>query len=300
MNDEPKFSELVGEGFEYSYGIREKIYQCKSKYQKIEIFDNPYFGRMLVLDGAVQVTERDEFIYHEMLTHPPLFLHPDPKRVLIIGGGDGGTLRRVLQHPASEVVMVELDEEVVRLSQEYLPSISANAFADDRIRLIFDDGAKFVQQTGERFDIILVDSTDPVAAAEILFSEEFYGNCHRILNESGILVTQSGSPICQAPELKTTFQRLKKIFPIAQVYLCTVFTYPGTLWSFSLGSRKLNPEEADIEIIGARLQKLPLSPKYYTPQIQKSCFVLPKLVQEILENENPPQFFKPSLQISRR
>jgi len=277
-----RFSELVGQGFEYSYQVEETIYQGKSKYQKIEILRNPYFGRMLILDGAVQVTERDEFIYHEMLTHIPLFLHPVPKKVLIIGGGDGGTLRRVLEHPVEEAVMVELDEEVVKLSQKHLSSISDSAFDDKRTRLVFGDGAKFVAETKEKFDVILVDSTDPVGAAEILFSEEFYGNCSQILSKNGLLVTQSGSPLCQAKELNKAFGNLRKVFPICRVYFCTVFTYPGTLWSFALGSKELVPEEADLSAIEKRFEKLGLKTKYYTPQIQKSCFILPKLVQEIV------------------
>ncbi|MGB1548679.1 MAG: polyamine aminopropyltransferase, partial [Alphaproteobacteria bacterium] len=221
------FEETLYPDFGQRLKISNVLHREKTDYQDLIIFENPQFGRVLALDGNVQTTEGDEFFYHEMLNHPAILAHGEVKRVLIIGGGDGGALREALKHPIEKATMVEIDPSVIELSKQYLPTLSAGAFDDPRTELIIWDGTKFVAETDERFDVIIVDSTDPVGPAKVLFQEEFYTNCKRCLTERGILITQSGVPFLQGEEARDVHRRLRSLFADNGFLMVPVPTYVG-------------------------------------------------------------------------
>jgi len=220
--------ETLHEHFRFSLGVERVLYDGRSDNQKLAVIDNPLFGRTLYLDGVLQTTERDEFIYHEMLAHVPILAHGAVKDVLVIGGGDGGSIEEVLKHRSVEsVTMVELDPRVVELCRNHLPSISKGAFDDRRLDLVFADGLDFVRTSAPRFDVIIVDSTDPIGPGEVLFGADFYGGCKQALREGGVLVTQNGVPFVQDDELRETLKSLHSLFADASCYLATVPTYVG-------------------------------------------------------------------------
>lgn len=276
-------TEYLKDSYGQTYRLKRKILAEKSPYQKIELVETWEFGKMLLLDGAVQTTEKDEFIYHEMLVHPALLTHPEPERVLIVGGGDGGSLRRVLEHPVKEAVMVEMDRRVVEISREYLPGISREAFEDERTNLIFANGYEFLKKEGEKpFDVILIDSTDPIGKAAVLFSREFYQLAFSSLTEEGILVTQSGSVFYQLRELRQAYNNLKQIFPRVFIYLANVPSYPGCLWSFVLGSKHHLPPFIPLLEKEKRLKTRNLKTLYYNLEIDLAAFALPTFLKESL------------------
>ena len=256
--------------------VREGLYHHQSPYQTIDVLDTHEFGRVLLLDGLVMLTERDEFVYHEMLAHVPLISHPDPGRVLVIGGGDGGTVREVLKHSGVErITLVEIDEMVVRAALEYFPEISSG-LKDPRVDIIYGDGVDFVRSvSGGRYDAVLVDSTDPVGPAEALFSEEFFTGCHRSLSKGGVFASQTESPFYHSAFMAQVFTRLDKVFPQARFYFAPVTTYPSGNWSFILGRK-----EPDVK---PRLNRAgDLDTRYYNDQIHVSSFALPRFLAEML------------------
>lgn len=282
----PWQTEYINDNYGQTYRLKRKIVSKKSPYQKIELVETFEYGKMLLLDGAVQTTEKDEFIYHEMLTHPALLAHPEPKRVLIIGGGDGGTLRRVLEHPVEEAIMVEMDRTVVELSRTHLTSISEQAFEDERATIVIDDGFNFLKKEKKKFDLILVDSTDPVGEATVLFSEDFYQLAFSSLNEEGIIVTQSGSVFYQLDEVRQAFSNLKKVFPHVYVYLASIPTYPGSLWSFTLGSKLHLPPLIPLSVKEDRMIERKIKTRYYNLEVDLAAFALPTFLKEALGETN--------------
>ena len=265
------------------------LYREKSPYQKVEIFDTYAYGRMLTCDNMVMCTEKDEYVYHEMIAHVPMLTHDQAKKILVIGGGDGGTVRELLKHDhVEEVVMVEIDEKVVEATQQHLPTI-ASAFDDQRLHLIIDDGIKYVQQSpSETFDLVIVDSNDPVGPAEGLFSESFYSDVHRILTQQGVMVTQSESPRFNVPAFKAIYQTFNRIFPKNQVftYLAHIPTYPSGMWSFSYSAKgSVHPVES---LDQAKAEKFLASNdlKYYNTQIHHASFALPNFVRELINVAN--------------
>ncbi|HXH25156.1 MAG TPA: polyamine aminopropyltransferase [Vicinamibacterales bacterium] len=264
------------------YEMGEVLYQGHTGFQDLVIFANPTFGRIMALDGVIQTTEADEFVYHEMMAHVPLFAHGAPKRVLIIGGGDGGVLREVLKHPVESVTEVELDAGVVEVSKQYLPSICGNAYDDPRTRLVIGDGAKFLAETQETFDAILVDSTDPIGPGTVLFSREFYANCKRCLTERGILVTQNGVPFMQSDELTTSVGHFRALFPDAWCYLATVPTYVNG--AMALGWASLDPQArtVDLDTLRRRYEAAGIRTRYYNPEVHRAAFALPNYVRELI------------------
>lgn len=266
-------SDIVSPAYAQSIQVDSILYDGRSAYQHIQVATSPLFGRMLILDNAVQTTEADEFTYHEMLVHPALVGHPRPRRVLVIGGGDGGTLEEVLKHPVEQATMVEIDREVVEVSRTFLPSICGRAFEDPRARLLIDDGIAFVRGTRERFDVILVDSTDPKGPGVPLFSEEFYTACARVLTDEGMLVAQSGSHVFQAALAADVRTRLASIFPTVVTYWAAVPAYPGVLWTFSCGSKRHDPRALGAEHIAGRLASV--STRYYDARMHAAAFTLP-------------------------
>ena len=252
----------------------------ETEFQQVDVFESAEFGMTLALGGVVNVTERDEMGYHEMLAHVPLMAHPSPKRVLIIGGGDGGTLREVVRHEAVErVVMVEIDEVVVNVCKEYLPGC-ASAFGHERSELIIGDGLQYVKDAADgSFDVILVDSTDPVDAAVELFTEDFYRECHRVLAPGGVLVPQSDSIFYYGDRVKKISASLREIYDSVDFYLTYVTTYPGTVWSFAFASKGTHPfGELHEERYAAMADEL----RYYSPELHRAAFVLPKTYRAIV------------------
>jgi len=267
------FTEYQTRGLALSFRVKRTLEHFKSKFQDILVLETEEFGRMLVLDGCVMTTERDEFIYHEMLVHPSMMLHPSPRHVLIIGGGDGGALREVLRYKEVEKsIMVELDEEVVRISKQYLPSI-ASAFDDPRADVLFYDGAKFVRECKDgSFDIVIVDSTDPVGSAEVLFSKEFYSEIKRILRPNGIVVTQSESPFLHFEFLKKFHSMLRSIFLKVKLYTASVPTYPSGFWSFTIAT--------DSPLSKTPFRKEPDGLKFFNSKMLNHIFVLPNFLKD--------------------
>lgn len=245
--------DIVGPGFAQATQVDDILYDGRSAFQHIQIAASRLFGRMLVLDDAVQTTEQDEYAYHEMLAHLPLVTHPSPRRVLIVGGGDGGTLEEVLKHHVDHATMVEIDRDVVDVCRRFLPAISGHAFDDPRVHLLIEDGIEFVRTTPERFDVILVDSTDPKGPGVALFSAEFFAACARILGDEGLLVAQSGSLLYQKDLTAMVRRHLRTAFPLVGTYWTPVPAYPGVLWSFSYGSKRHDPGALAREAIARRL-----------------------------------------------
>jgi spermidine synthase len=253
------------------------IHTEKTQYQELALIETEEFGRMLVLDGTVQTTIRDEFVYHEMITHIPLFTHKNPKKVLVVGGGDGGALREIIKHPSVEkAVLVEIDEAVVNVSRKYLPEISC-ALDDERVEINICDGIKYVSDHKNEFDVILVDSTDPVGPAVGLFSVDFYKSIHASLKEDGIFVAQTESPYYQKDLITKVYKDINSVFSITKLYTCAIPTYPSGYWSFTMGSKKYSPLDVIEENIPA------IDTKYYSPEIHKTVFSLPKFVGDLLK-----------------
>ncbi len=264
-----------------TFEISRSLYQEQSRYQKIEIVQNPDFGRIMLLDGVLMLTASEEFVYHEMLSQPSLFTHPRPERVLIIGGGDCGTLKRVLMHPwVQSVVQVEIDEMVTRVSRQFFPELTSAA-QDPRTELVFADGIAYMKEHQSEFDLILVDSTDPAGAAEGLFQRGFYQDCQQALKEDGILCIQSESPWIKAlqPVIRSAHLALKELFPFVFPYQAAIQTYQAGLWLFQLASKKHSPHDPDcLKRISAFGNKF----RYYNPEIHPACFALPEFVKELL------------------
>ncbi len=258
----------------YSYPGTTLLHQERTTYQEIAVLHHPHFGRMLALDGVIQLTERDEFFYHEMLVHPALHVHPAPRQVLIIGGGDGGSLREVLKHPdVQAVTLVEIDGGVIEVSRRFFPGLS-QGFADPRVKVLLDDGAKVVRDSPVRYDVAIVDSTDPVGAAEILFSSEFYGAVGNALTPQGILVTQSESLFFHLSFVAEVQRRLRQHFPIADCYTQPLATYAGNWWTFSIASKTHALRTP------RRAQKVPT--RYYSPEVHRKAFLPRSLYRRLV------------------
>ncbi len=259
------------------------LFRDKTDHQDLIIFENERFGRVLTLDGVVQTTEGDEFVYHEMMAHVPIMAHGQARRVLIIGGGDGGMAREVLKHRAVEAVtMVEIDRGVVDMSREHLPSLSAGAFDDPRLDLVIADGARFVAETDQRFDIIIVDSTDPIGPGEVLFTAEFYADCKRCLTAGGIVVTQNGVPALQGWEVTNSYRRLGQSFADVSFYVAAVPTYQGGFMAMGWASDDPAKRRHDAAAIDARFAPLGIATRYYTPAIHQACFALPRFIADLM------------------
>jgi len=269
------FSEDLG-----NFGIRIKTGKKLFEYsgmQNIQIFDTE-FGKMLILDGKVQLIEEFESSYHEMLVHVPMITHPHPKKVLIIGGGDGGTVREVLKHDPDSVIMVEIDKDVVDACKEYI-GIDNDALNDRRVKILFEDGVKFVKNTTEKFDVLIVDGTDPTPVSEPLFTRDFYINCSRI---SDYFCIQSQSPILQREEFERVYLNTNA-FDDRAVYLSFVPMYPGGMWSFILCSSEGLPIKIGMDEINERFLKRSVKTEYYNPEVHRCSFSLPQFIKSVLD-----------------
>ena len=266
--------------------VKRELARVQSEFQDIVIFESTSHGRVMVLDGVIQITEGDEFVYQEMLTHVPLLAHGSAANVLIIGAGDGGVLRRVLQHNnVQRAVMVEIDGEVIRLCKEFLPNIAGDAWTDPRADVIVGDGIDYVRRAADAsFDVIIVDSTDPIGVGEVLFTDEFYANCARILTPRGIVVNQCGVPFMQADELRETSERRRKFFPHVSAYVAAVPTYVGGFMTLGWAAKSDDLETVSPARIAERAQAAGIlgSTRYWTPQIHAGAFNLPPYIAQHL------------------
>ncbi len=262
--------------------MQEVLYDSATAHQRLRVFTNGRFGRVLTLDDVVQTTEADNFIYHEMMAHVPLFAHGAARRVLIVGGGDGGLAREVLKHQdIRQVTMVEIDAGVIEFARQYLPALSAGAFDDPRLEVVIDDGAAFMAREGAAFDAILIDSTDPVGPGEVLFTDHFYGHARRRLAPGGILVTQNGVPFLQGEELTGTMRAFKALFADWTCYLATVPTYAGGPMAFGWGSDGA-ARQTPLPVLQERFDAAALDLDYYTPEVHAAAFALPRYVQRLM------------------
>lgn len=264
-----------------SFEVIESLYKETSPYQTLEIVQTPEFGKVMLLDGVLMLTEKDEFVYHEMLCHPSLITHPHPEKVLIIGGGDCGTLTRVLQHPGvQKVVQVEIDEMVTRVAKEHFPALT-EAINDPRSELLFEDGIAYLKGLENVFDVILVDSTDPVGPAEGLFRRSFLADCEKALKQDGILCLQSESPWIDSlqPVIKQVNDDLKSLFPIVAPYTAAIQTYQAGLWMFQMASKLHDPQKVDAADL---IYNRHLQCSYYNAGIHQAAFCLPEFVLQML------------------
>ncbi len=268
--------ETHSSGFSMKYKIKTVLYSEQSKFQHVSVVDTVGHGKMLLNDGLVMVTERDEFVYHDMIAHVPLFTHPNPKNVLIIGGGDGGTAREVLRHKSVETcTMVEIDEKVVEASRLHIPQTSCE-LDNPRLNLLIEDGVHFLKNTNEKFDVILVDSTEPFGPATPLFNIDFYRDVFNSLTENGIVVSQGESCFYESESQNSLLKILHETFPVVSVYNYSNLTYPGGLWSFTFASKGLSPVKDFDE---DRILKSDLKFQYYNKDIHRSAFCLPQFMQ---------------------
>lgn len=276
------FSEEHTDNVKLSIKVDRQIVSTKSEFQQIDIFETPEFGKILTLDGYVVLTEKDEFIYHEMITHIPMAVNKNIKSVLIIGGGDGGVVRELSRYQSIEKIdLVEIDEMVVEISKKYLKQ-TACKFDDERVTVYFQDGLKFIRKCENKYDLIIVDSTDPFGTTEGLFTKEFYGNCYKALKEDGIMVNQQESPFYEedAQEMKRAHKRIVETFPISRVYQAHIPTYPSGYWLFGFASKKYHPVN---DIQEEYWNSLNMKTRYYNTNLHKGAFYLPNYVEEMLE-----------------
>jgi spermidine synthase len=274
------YTETYNDNLGLTFKIKGTLHCEQSEFQKVEVIETEAYGKMLLLDGLVMTTEKDEFFYHEMISHIPMLSHANPERVLVVGGGDGGTVREVLKHPSvKEIVLCEIDGAVIEVSKKYLPSI-AGKLDDSRVTINVEDAIEYMKRQSKNFDVILIDSTDPMGPGEGLFTEEFYTNVKNALKDGGVMAAQSESPILNQKELGLVSTLLKKVFPIVKTYIAPVPTYPGSFWSWTFCSETVNPLEIKNETNAEVIEK---QAKFYNRDIHKSVFALPNFVRNIVK-----------------
>jgi spermidine synthase len=262
---------------QYSYEVSRILYSGKSRFQEIMVFENPFFGRVLVLDGVVQITEKDEFFYHEMLVHVVMNSHPDPKRVIVIGGGDGGTVREVLRHRSVEkVYFIEIDEEVINVSKKFFPSV-ASGMKDKRVEIKCMDGAEFVKGRKADIDLVIVDSTDIVGFAKSLFTKKFFRSVRNCLTSNGMFVSLSESLHFHKEIVVEVQETMRSVFPVVDLYTAPIATYAGNWWTFSVGSMCLDPREIR--------RSAKITTKYYSPDIHRCAFLPESMYRKLLSKK---------------
>ena len=277
------FTERHTPSVQFSIKVDRQLYSKQSEYQRIDIFDSKEFGRFLTLDGYMMLTERDEFIYHEMIVHVPMAVHPNVRNVLVIGAGDGGVVRELARYATIEHIdLVEIDELVVEVCKKYLPQ-TACGFNDPRVAFHFQDGLKYIRRCEDQYDLIIVDSTDPFGPGEGLFTREFYGNCFKALREDGIMVNQHESPFYpeDAVAMQRAHKRIVESFPVSRVYQAHIPTYPSGHWLFGFASKKYHPIH---DLKPVRWNALGFKTRYYNTNLHAGAFALPNYVEELLRD----------------
>ncbi len=276
------FSEFHAPDVKHSIRVNKHLYSKKSDYQQIDIFDTPEFGRVLALDGNVMLTERDEFIYDEMITHVPMAVHPDIRDVLVIGAGDGGVVKELTRYDSVQRIdLVEMDSQVIDACRTYLPE-NACRLDDQRVHIYFDNALRFIRRCKNEYDLIIVDSTDPFGPSEGYFTREFYGICYNALRDDGIMVNQHGSPFYKhdADEMQRCHKRIVSTFPISRVYQAHIPTYAAGYWLFGFASKKYHPID---DFNAEKWRSLNLDTKYYTTRLHIGAFYLPAFLEKMLE-----------------
>lgn len=277
------FTERHTQGVEFSIKVDRQLYTGQSDFQRIDVFDSKEFGRFLTLDGYMMMTEKDEFIYHEMITHVPMAVNPNIKSVLVIGAGDGGVIRELTRYATLEKIdLVEIDELVVEVCKKYLPKTSCK-MDDPRVNIYYEDGVRFIRSKENEYDLIIVDSTDPFGPGEGLFTKEFYGSCYKALKEEGIMVNQHESPFYEADAqaMQRAHKRIVESFPISKVYQAHIPTYPSGHWLFGFASKKYHPIN---DLNQAAWNLLGMQTKYYNTKLHCGAFALPNYVEELLRD----------------
>lgn len=275
------YTENHTDNVKFSIRVDKHLKSAESEFQRIDIFESQEFGKILTLDGYLMVTEKDEYIYHEMITHVPMAVNPNIKNILVIGAGDGGTIRELTRYNHVENIdMVEIDEMVVEICREYLPQ-TASRLSDPRVHIFYQDGLRFVRNKNNEYDLIIVDSTDPFGVGEGLFTKEFYGNCYKALKDDGILVNQHESTFytSYSNSMKRAHSRIKSTFPIALVYQAHIPTYPSGHWLFGFASKKYDPR---IDLKSEWWNSLGIKTKYYNTILHTGCFAIPNNVRDQL------------------
>ncbi len=277
------FTEMHTKHVGLSISIDRQLYCAQSAFQRIDVMETPEFGRILALDGILMLTEKDEFIYHEMITHVPMAVHPAAKHVLVIGGGDGGAVRELCRYDTvAHIDLVEIDEAVVAACREYFPQV-ASGFSDKRVTIHYEDGLKYIRRCSDQYDVIVVDSTDPFGPGEGLFTKEFYGNCFKALKSDGILVNQHENPFYpdDAAAVRRIHKQIVLSFPLSRLYQAHIPTYPSGHWLFGFSSKKYHPvQHLDAERWNARGIKT----RYYNTNLHKAAFALPTFVEDLIKD----------------
>lgn len=280
------FTERHTPSVKFSIKVDRQLYTAQSEFQRIDVFDSKEFGRFLTLDGYMMLTEKDEFIYHEMIVHVPMAVHPNARRVLIIGAGDGGVVRELTRyHQIEHIDLVEIDELVVEVCKKYLPQ-TACRLDDERVHIYYEDGLKFIRSKENEYDLIIVDSTDPFGPGEGLFTKEFYGNCYKALKEDGIMVNQHESPFYDedAAAMQRAHKRIVESFAISKVYQAHIPTYPSGHWLFGFASKKYHPVK---DLNAAVWNLLGIHTQYYNTRLHAGAFALPSYVEGLLKDVEP-------------
>ena len=275
------FSENHTENVKFSLRVEQQLFSAESEYQRIDVFDSMEFGRVLVLDGDIMLTERDEFVYDEMITHVPMAVHPNPKNILVIGVGDGGVVKELTRYDSVESIdLVEMDPMVVEVCKKYLPN-NACQLDNPRVHIHYENGLKFLRRHESEYDIIIIDSPDPFGPSEGLFTKEFYGSCYKALKDDGIMVNQQGSPFYRedAVAMQRSHRRIASTFPIARTYQAHIPSYAAGYWLFGFASKRYHPINS---FDGAKWRSLGLKTKYYTTKLHIGCFYLPAFLEEML------------------
>lgn len=277
------FSEIHTPNVKLSIRVDRQLYSGKSEFQRIDVFESPEFGRFLTLDGYMMLTEKDEFIYHEMITHVPMAVHPHVEDVLVIGGGDGGVVRELIKYEEiRHIDVVEMDPLLVEVCRKYIPEIACS-LNDERVEIFHEDGLRFIRSQTDRYDLIIIDSPNPFGPGEGLFTKEFYGNCYNALREDGIMVNQNESPFYteEAFQCQRMHKRIVETFPICRVYQAHLPSYPSGHWLFGFASKKYHPLE-DLNAVAWKLKGI--RTRYYEPRLHAGVFALPVYVEELLED----------------
>jgi len=276
-------------GFRMSFRVDKVLYELQTEHQHLVLFEQPFFGKMLMLDGATQISKRDEFIYQEMMSHVPLFAHGNARDVLIVGGGDCGIAEEVLKHKTvKSLTQVEIDPKVVEFAREHFPEFTGPVFADKRFTSVIDDGAKYVAKTDRRFDVIIVDSTDPIGPGKILFGQKFYAGCRRCIKKGGVLVTQNGVPFFQRNELTITMSRYLRLFGDATCFVAAIPIYVGGHMAMGFASENARLRRQPVRTIAQRYRKAgSFKTKYWTPEVHVAAFAQPRFIADLVAKAKP-------------